>query len=166
MPATVASTLDIMSHSPDHTRQVGRRLARWLQAGDVILLSGRLGSGKTHLAQGIGAGLGIEESIRSPTFTLINEYDSGRLPFYHVDLYRLHGEREAATIGLEEFFQAGDGVVVVEWPEQAAALLPSEALSVSLSHVADNQRAIVLSARGDRYQALLRALATGVGGDG
>ncbi|HBY99573.1 MAG: tRNA (adenosine(37)-N6)-threonylcarbamoyltransferase complex ATPase subunit type 1 TsaE [Ardenticatenaceae bacterium] len=155
MAVITGNTLDFFSHSPQQTRRIGQRLSRLLRPGDVVLLSGPLGSGKTHLAQGIGAGLGIETPIRSPTFTLINEYHEGCIPLYHVDLYRLHGDAEVATIGLEEPFEADDGVIVVEWPEHAPGWMPLEALFVTMRHVDVTKRGIAISASGERYERLL-----------
>jgi tRNA threonylcarbamoyladenosine biosynthesis protein TsaE len=157
MVVLTGNTLDFFSHSARQTERIGQRLGQYLQPGDVVLLSGPLGSGKTQLAKGIGLGLEISEPIRSPTFTLINEYHSGRLPLYHVDLYRLDGEAEVATIGLEEILEAEDGVVVIEWPENAPEALPAEALHVRLRHVSQNKRGITMWAQGDRFEALLRA---------
>lgn len=156
MTVITGNTVDFFSYSPQQTRRIGQRLGQLLQPGDVVLISGPLGSGKTHLAQGIGLGLGIETPIRSPTFTLINEYHEGRLPLYHVDLYRLDGDAEVATIGLEDLFEAADGVIVVEWPEHAPGWMPPEALFVTMRHVDENKRGITISAQGEHYEALLR----------
>lgn len=150
------NTLDFFTHSPQQTRCIGQRLSHLLQPGDVVLLSGPLGAGKTQLAQGIGSGLGVTTPIRSPTFTLINEYDEGRIPFYHVDLYRLDGDAEVATIGLEELFEADDGVIVIEWPEHAPGWMPREAIHVTLRHVDETKRGIAISAQGARYEQILR----------
>jgi len=124
-----------------------------LEAGDVILLEGGLGAGKTVLAQGIAQGLGVEDPVTSPTFTLIHEY-AGRLPLYHVDLYRLAGDADAAAIGLEEYIY-GDGVTVVEWPDRAGGLLPDDHLTVLLSPIAETKRALRLTPLGQRYTRLV-----------
>src|SRR4051794_25057361 len=99
--------LDVISHSADQTRRLGARLAEWLAPGDVLLLRGDLGAGKTVFAQGVAAGLGIDEPVTSPTFTLIHEHH-GRVPLYHVDLYRIGGDVEAGDLGLEDYLY-GDG---------------------------------------------------------
>lgn len=113
------------THAPDETRQLGKKLGKLLQPGDVVLLAGQLGAGKTHFAQGIAAGLGISDSVTSPTFTLIAEYD-GRVPFTHMDLYRLYEDPIAADpllapgvleqIAFDDYFD-GTQVVLIEWPE-------------------------------------------------
>lgn len=156
MPVIRGNTLDFFSHSPEQTRRLGERLAQLLQPGDVVLLSGPMGSGKTHLAQGIGAGLGIVAHVRSPTFTLINEYHDGQIPLYHIDLYRLSGDRDLASIGLDELFAQNDGVIVIEWPEQGGDWLPAEALRVAMRHVNESKRGLTIDASGERYAALLR----------
>lgn len=149
---THSESLDFISHSAAQTHRLGKRLGELLQAGDVLLLEGNLGAGKTVFAQGVAEGLGITDPVTSPTFTLIHEYE-GRLALYHVDLYRLAGGADAAAIGLEDYLW-GEGVTLVEWPDRADALLPPEYLSVSLRPVApqtDTKRAIRLVATGPRY---------------
>ncbi|MCS6889358.1 MAG: tRNA (adenosine(37)-N6)-threonylcarbamoyltransferase complex ATPase subunit type 1 TsaE [Chloroflexus sp.] len=150
--------LDFISHSQAQTERIGMRLGQLLRAGDLVLLSGPLGAGKTHLIKGIARGLGYDGPVTSPTFVLINEYHAddahGRLPIYHVDLYRVSGVTELATIGLEEIWLA-DGVCLVEWPERAAAALPPENLQIALSYVSETKRRLRLMPRGARYQALL-----------
>ncbi len=151
------NTLDFFSHSPEQTRRLGARLGQLLQPGDLILISGPLGAGKTLFVQGIAEGLGVREHVRSPTFTLVNEYHSGRIPLYHVDLYRLNGHADLATVGVEEYLERADGVVVVEWPERAPAWFPLAALHVRLEHVDDQKRRVVMEGKGERYKALVRA---------
>ena len=146
-----------MSHSREETTALGAALGRRLQAGDVVVLRGTLGAGKTVLAQGVGRGLGVREPIISPTFTLLREYTSGRLPLYHVDAYRLAGPAEAHTFGLDEYLY-GDGVTVVEWGERVEPLLPAERLEVELAYGARGERQITLTGRGAHYAALLGEL--------
>lgn len=153
-------TLDFISHSTTQTQRVGSRLGEMLQAGDVILLEGPLGAGKTMLTQGIAQGLGVNEYVTSPSFTLINEYqprDSGaRLPLYHIDLYRLGDvANEAISMGTEEYLY-GDGVCVVEWAERAAEIMPPEHLLIRLSFVSDTKRAVYMLPHGQRYIDLVR----------
>ena len=150
-------SITIESHSPEETRALGARLGALLRAGDSVLLRGTLGAGKTQLAQGIARGLGVGGVVRSPTFTLINEYDDGRLPLYHMDLYRLEGEGELASIGLDDYVGA-DGVLLVEWPERAAGHFPADALRVTLDPRGPGERAITLEAGGPRAATLLDAL--------
>ena len=116
----------ITSHSPEETLAVGRRLAATLRAGDVLALAGDLGAGKTQLVTGIAAGLGVPQDVTSPTFTLIHEYAGGKFPLYHIDFYRLDSAQEALNIGLDEYL-AGDGVVVIEWADKFAQLIPADA---------------------------------------
>ena len=145
--------IDFISHGAAQTQRVGARLGELLQPGDVLLLEGDLGAGKTVLAQGIAQGLGIDDPVTSPTFTLIHEYE-GRLPLYHVDLYRLAGAGDAAAIGLEEYIY-GEGVTVIEWPDRAGRLLPADHLSIALRSIADTKRALRFSPIGARYDALV-----------
>ena len=150
----------LMSRSAAQTRRLGERIGRQLAAGDVVLLQGELGTGKTVLAQGIGRGLEVATPIKSSSFVLVNEYP-GRLRLYHADLYRLEDPREVVDLALEE--TAADGVLVVEWPERAWAELPSERLLVRLLYgTGPGERTVELIAEGARYEALLRRLRVGV----
>lgn len=150
--------LDFISHSPAQTERIGARLGQLLCAGDLILLSGPLGAGKTQLIKGIARGLGYDGPVTSPTFVLINEYRADAahqwVPIYHVDLYRLDGVRELSTIGLDELLMT-EGVCLIEWPERAAMALPSEHLQIVLSYVSETKRQVRLMPRGQRYRDLL-----------
>lgn len=108
----------IVSNSPDETLRLGEQWGREAKAGWVIGLTGDLGAGKTQLVKGIARGLGIASRILSPTFTLVHEYREGRLPLYHLDLYRLDNPQDICAAGLEEYFGQTDGVTVVEWAER------------------------------------------------
>jgi tRNA threonylcarbamoyladenosine biosynthesis protein TsaE len=155
--------LERVSRSPQETRRLGALLGEVLGPGDVVALEGDLGAGKTVFAQGMGSGLGVPDEITSPTFTLIHEY-LGRAPFYHVDLYRLSGEREAGVIGLEEYL-GGDGVAAVEWSGRAPGLLPRDHLLVQLAPGAGaHQRRLRFGATGPRSAATLRAFAARLAG--
>lgn len=112
------------------TQALAARLAARLRPGDVVALIGDLGAGKTCFAQGLGRALGVEGPMGSPTFTLINEYN-GRMPFHHVDLYRLSGSAEALDLGLDELLD-GHGVTAIEWPERAPEAIPARAWTVRL----------------------------------
>ncbi|MEX2236769.1 MAG: tRNA (adenosine(37)-N6)-threonylcarbamoyltransferase complex ATPase subunit type 1 TsaE [Dehalococcoidia bacterium] len=142
----------VESGSPDTTFALGEALGRRLAGGDVILLSGELGSGKTRLAQGIAAGLGVSEPVKSSSFILLAEYQ-GRVRLYHADLYRLTSREEVADLALEEY--ARDGVLVVEWPERAAEELPAEHLRLDFEHAGETKRRIAFSAHGRRPRTLL-----------
>ncbi len=155
MSVAVREDLDIVSHSPEQTRRLGAHLGKLLLSGDVVLLEGEFGSGKTTFTQGIARGLGVDERyVNSPTFMLINEYRGGRIPLYHIDLYRLHGIEQIATLGLEDYL-AGHGVAVFEWPEEAAPWLPDEKLVVRFTYLSDTKRTIRFYAHGDRYRTLV-----------
>ena len=115
------------------TEEFGRSLAEKLEAGDVLALIGDLGTGKTTLTKSIAKGLGIGEMITSPTFTIVSEYFSGRLPLFHFDVYRLSGEDEAFEAGLEEYFDRG-GICVIEWADIIEGLLPDKTKYIFLEY--------------------------------
>ncbi|OAT79960.1 tRNA (adenosine(37)-N6)-threonylcarbamoyltransferase complex ATPase subunit type 1 TsaE [Desulfotomaculum copahuensis] len=144
--------------SPARTEEIGRLLGELLAPGDLICLSGELGAGKTVLARGVARGLGVAGPVTSPTFTLINEYD-GRLPFYHLDVYRLGGEEEMADLGYEEYFY-GSGVTLVEWAERVAGVLPGERLEIMIQGNFNDpdKREITFLPRGGRYRRLVEEL--------
>lgn len=155
MPVITGNTLDFFSHSAEQTRRLGWRLGRLVEPGDIVLLRGPLGAGKTQFAQGIARGLGVEQVVRSPTYTLVSVYDGDRMRLYHVDLYRVEGDADIATVGVEEYVAYEDGVVVVEWPDRAREWLPAEALTVELQHVDETKRRMIITATGERYEDLL-----------
>ena len=150
-------TLKVTTESPEETRHLGTGLAKALKGGEVILLCGRLGAGKTCLTQGIAWGLGIQEYVRSPTFVLISEYQ-GRLTLYHMDLYRLDDVMEIEELGLDDYIYR-DGVSVIEWAEKALSLLPQESLLVNIEFAGADRRVFTLEARGKRHKAILDQLA-------
>lgn len=115
--------------SPEETYELGKRIGQALQSGQIICLDGDLGVGKTIFTQGVAAGLGITESVNSPTFTIVQVYDEGRLPLYHFDVYRIGDPEEMYEIGYEEYF-FGDGVCLVEWSTLIEELIPQEAAKV------------------------------------
>ena len=119
----------LQSSSADSTREIGREIGSRARKGDVVLLTGDLGAGKTTLAQGILHGLGSNEFARSPTFVLVNEYNA-RLPLYHMDLYRLDSFEDVEGLGLDDYL-FGDGLCVVEWADKAEDYFPVDHLSVS-----------------------------------
>jgi len=168
MPSRV-TMLDLISHSPEQTRRIGIHLGKLAQPGDVFLLRGSLGSGKTTLAQGIARGLDVQEAVRSPTFVLASEHH-GHLPdgspvrLYHIDLYRLEEPGELATFGLMDYLDDPAGVVVVEWPERAGFEVLEQYLVIELEFLADTKRRLVFYPTGERYQRLVESLRAEVAG--
>jgi tRNA threonylcarbamoyladenosine biosynthesis protein TsaE len=163
----------MIAHSPEQTRAIAALLGRRLSGGDLVLLRGGLGTGKTTFIQGLARGLGVRDPVTSPTFTLVMEHsvdehaDSPTPRFYHIDLYRLeHGASEALAFGLDEYLLDEDAVTAIEWPEHAAEALPAEFLLVELRPLADTKRRLVLSPHGARYRTLIDALRAEVGGHG
>ena len=124
--------MEIDTFSPEETHAAGRRVAQELEPGAVICLVGDLGAGKTVFAQGIADGLGIDELVCSPTFTLIQEYGGGRLMLYHFDVYRIDGPWDMDDLGYEEYFY-GDGVCLVEWGSLIEELLPENTIYVNIT---------------------------------
>ena len=131
-----------VTRSPSETVELGKTLGHCLVRGDVVALYGELGSGKTTLTKGLAAGLGArgQERVRSPTFVLLNLY-KGRLPIYHIDLYRVQSLERLHDIGYEEY-AFGDGVVVIEWAEKAEQVLPEKAIRVRLKTLGQSSREI------------------------
>lgn len=123
----------LILNSEEDTRNLGHEIADALEPGDVVALIGDLGTGKTALTKYIAEGLGITEEINSPTFTIVKEYRSGRLPLYHFDVYRLGSGEELLDIGAEEMLE-GDGVCVIEWADIVADVLPDDAFAVCLEY--------------------------------
>ena len=135
------------SASVSDTIELGEKIGNILSAGDVVLLTGDLGAGKTHIAKGIGKALGVTKIINSPTFTIVKEYH-GKIPFYHLDLYRLDGLNN--DFDLEEYIES-EGVCVIEWPHQIDEIIPNEYLNIKLTRINDNERKIEIEGIG-RYQ--------------
>ncbi len=139
------------------TIAIGRRLGRLLTPGDVICLTGELGAGKTCLVKGIADGLGIKETrITSPTFIIVNEY-SGRIPLYHIDLYRIGIIEDLRDIGIEEIM-FGNGVTAIEWAERIMDKLPDERLDITMTWVDDKTRTININAFGHHHREILNKL--------
>ena len=157
--------LRLRGATAEETTEIGRKIGEWLRAGDVVLLSGPLGAGKTTLAQGIAAGVGVADYVTSPSFTLVNEYRARRPrahpTFYHLDLYRISGADEALDFGLEEYV-GGEGIAVVEWAERAADAMPADHLLVRLEivDVESGERLIEVCPRGASPRARLASLRT------
>ena len=173
------------TESPLQTLRIGKSLGNLLMPGDVIALVGELGSGKTQLIKGVAAGAGVDKgiSISSPSFTLINEYSGkwersrnrtgidsaelhpigrarltrSRIPFYHLDLFRLKTEKEAEGLGLEEYFDRG-GIMVVEWADRIPSFLPEEMLRIQVIYTGRNSRSIEIIGKGRRYKDIVKKL--------
>lgn len=147
---------ELISRSPEQTQKFGVCIGELALAGDVFLLTGNLGTGKTCLTQGIARGLNIKENALSPSFIIVREHQ-GRLPLYHIDLYRLDRIEEIAELGLDEYL-CGNGVCVVEWAEKGYSILPAEHLLIQISYLSDNERIFQLKPRGQRYLEITRQL--------
>ena len=155
------------SDSPASTRSLGAALARHLQAGDVVLLSGELGSGKTVLVQGIAAGLGVVEWATSPTFALLHEHQGSQLRLLHADAWRLSSPAEAVDLALAEEVDDGASVLVVEWGELAVAAVPGDHLRIVIEPgPADDDRTLQLFPAGPTWEARRDGLLAGPIGDG
>ncbi|TCI20488.1 tRNA (adenosine(37)-N6)-threonylcarbamoyltransferase complex ATPase subunit type 1 TsaE [Exiguobacterium sp. SL-9] len=142
----------LITHSAAETQAVAEKLATLVQAGTVITLNGDLGAGKTTFTQGIGKGLGVTRNVNSPTFTIMKQYQ-GRLPLYHMDVYRL--EDTGDDIGLEEYIN-GDGVAIVEWSNLIESSLPTERLAITIERIGDEERQLTFAPVGDMYDALVK----------
>ena len=151
--------MHLVTESPQETQQFGMQLGQLAGPGDVLLLVGGLGAGKTCLTQGIAWGLGIEGYATSPSFVVINEYQ-GRLTLYHIDLYRLDSVEEVADLGLDDYLYGG-GVCVVEWADKAWPVLPKDNLTIEMSFVSEYSRDIELRPNGGRYAGMVSRLRIG-----
>lgn len=152
--ASSAGSLDLVLSSRAETESLGQAIGRGVKGGEVLALIGELGAGKTALVRGIAAGLGVPPvSVSSPTFVMIHEY-RGRLPLIHVDLYRLHTNAEAESIGMQDYF-TGQAIIVIEWADRFPTLLPEDRLEVRLTHRSLATRKAQLTAHGPQSLALL-----------
>lgn len=147
----------IKSGSAQETQHLGTQLGALVQPGDVIALQGDLGAGKTNFVQGLARGLGVRENVNSPTFILANEYNTGRLPLYHIDAYRVENATEALGFGLDDYLN-GDGVTVIEWAERVRAALPHDVLWIELRYESENERLLDVTATGARAETLADGL--------
>jgi len=150
------SCLELISHSPEQTQKFGAGIGELCLPGDVFLLVGSLGAGKTCLTQGITWGLGIKEYAASPSFVVVREL-YGRLPLYHTDLYRLDRIEEIVDLGLDDYLY-GNGVCVVEWAEKGLSALPVEYLLIQIGYLSDDERKLQLKPSGKRYREILAQL--------
>ncbi len=143
-------TIDITRHitsSPEETEALGALVAKVLVMGDRVGLIGELGAGKTRFVRGVAHGLGAKGLVKSPSFTLVNVYEGGRIPLYHIDLYRLGSVDELYGAGLEEYIY-GDGVSVIEWADSMPALIDGCTVVIRLSSLGDERRSIEIERRG------------------
>ena len=136
-----------VTNSASETRALGERLAAGLRPGDTVILEGELGAGKSELARGIARGLGVTETVTSPSFTILNVYESGRCPLYHFDWYRLESAEELYELGMDEYL-GGDGIAVVEWPWVVEEVIPARRLRVIIRALDENTRDIELVPEG------------------
>ena len=141
----------IETNSPVETYNLGLKIGLKIKPGDIIGISGELGSGKTVLIQGIARSLEIFDYVTSPTFTIINEY-RGLFPFYHIDLYRLDDLSQIGDLGIEEYFHK-EGIVLIEWADKLGNILPARAITIKIEYQGGNKRKICLSSE---FQALLK----------
>ena len=149
--------MKIKLNSLRETEQFGEKLGKVLKKGDILCLNGDLGAGKTTLTKSIGLGLGVEEYITSPTFSLINEY-RGNLPVYHFDVYRLENVDELDDLGFDEYF-FGEGVCIIEWAEKIENMLPKEIIVLSIEKgQAIDKRIVSITGKGKRYKEVLEEM--------
>ncbi|MDR0561116.1 MAG: tRNA (adenosine(37)-N6)-threonylcarbamoyltransferase complex ATPase subunit type 1 TsaE [Spirochaetaceae bacterium] len=146
------SRFNIVAASPEETAGAGEKLAERLHAGSVVALRGGLGAGKTCFAKGVARGLGVQEEVTSPTYTIVSEYE-GRLPLYHIDAYRLQGDADFSNIGGEELL-FGAGVSIIEWSERLPQSIPEDAVVVEINLLEDGRRAIQIQGIGNEYSCL------------
>jgi tRNA threonylcarbamoyladenosine biosynthesis protein TsaE len=146
--------VELMTHSAEETMAKSEALGKLMRGGEVLLLEGDLGAGKTTFTKGLAKGLEIKRNVNSPTFTIIKEYQ-GRLPLYHMDVYRLADSEE--DLGFDDYFE-GEGVTVVEWAHLIEEFLPNERLEIYIYHHGDDERKLVLTPKGERYEAICKEL--------
>ncbi len=145
--------MDFIVDSIEKTMEIGRQLGEKCNAGDIFCLIGDLGTGKTHFTKGLAEGLGVTDYITSPTFTIVNEYESGRLKLYHFDVYRVNDPDEIYAIGFDEYIFS-DGVSIIEWANYIEELIPEEYIKVTLEKLPEKGeefRKIIIESYGKRY---------------
>lgn len=145
---------ELHTSSPEETMKLAERLGQHLEPSSIITLEGDLGAGKTHFTKGLAKGLEVKRTVNSPTFTIIKEY-KGRLPLYHMDVYRVCEADE--DLGFEEYFY-GEGVTVIEWASLIKDQLPNEYLSIEIFHLGGDKREIRLTPYGEKYSLLCKEL--------
>lgn len=143
----MAEILSVKTSNAQETMAVGEKLAKTVGKGVVFTLVGDLGAGKTHFVKGFAKGIGSDDLVTSPTFTLLNVYEGGRMPVYHFDMYRLSSKEEAQELGFHEYFdlKSLDGVVLVEWPSQVEGLIDCSYIEIKIEKLGDFERKITIS---------------------
>jgi tRNA threonylcarbamoyladenosine biosynthesis protein TsaE len=150
------NTLKFITHSAEQTQKVGVSIGKLAEPGDLFLLIGDLGAGKTCLTQGIAYGLDIQEYTLSPSFVIMRELH-GRLPMYHMDFYRLENIAEISDLGLDDYL-FGKGVCVIEWANRGLTVLPEDHLLIGIDYLSENERSFVIEPRGERYIRMVKQL--------
>jgi len=155
------SEIQIITNSPQETFALARRIGNKLKEGDILALTGDLGSGKTCFTGGLARGLGVDENyhITSPTFTLINEYPA-KIYLYHFDVYRLNDTSDFENLGYDEYF-SGKGVVVIEWAAKILQLIPKTAILINFEYVDENKRKITLKGKTERISEFCKEMKNG-----
>lgn len=145
--------MEFIVNTLEDTMSIGKQIGKLAGKGDIICLTGDLGTGKTHMSKGIAEGLGIDEHITSPTFNIVNEYHSGRLTLYHFDVYRVNDPDEIYAIGFDEYI-FGEGVSLIEWANYIEELIPNEYLYINIKKMpekGENFRKITIESYGSKY---------------
>jgi tRNA threonylcarbamoyladenosine biosynthesis protein TsaE len=150
------NNLKLITHNAEETQQFGVSIGKLAEPGDIFLLIGELGAGKTCLTQGIAYGLDIQEYTLSPSFVIMRELH-GRLPLYHMDFYRLENIAEISDLGLDDYL-FGQGVCVIEWANRGLTVLPEDHLLIKIDYLADNERNFIIEPKGERYIRLVKQL--------
>jgi tRNA threonylcarbamoyladenosine biosynthesis protein TsaE len=146
-----------ISNSPKDTEKLGYKLGKALKSGDILCLLGDLGAGKTALTKAIAKGLGIDDYVTSPTFTIINEYN-GRLPLYHFDVYRLMSIDELYDLGYEEYFYS-NGITIIEWADKIEEILPEDTINIHINRTLNqNEREFIFTGKGKRFNQIIKEL--------
>ena len=142
--------MQFLSHSTQETEAIGEELAQKLRGGDVLAFTGSLGMGKTAFTRGLARGLGCRGRVTSPTFTIVNEYEGGRLPLFHFDMYRLEGADALFDIGWEDYLDRG-GVCAVEWSERVSDALPDDTIYVDIARGEEDENMRTITVTGGRF---------------
>jgi tRNA threonylcarbamoyladenosine biosynthesis protein TsaE len=146
---------ELLVSSLEETERLARTIASLLQPGDVLTLEGDLGAGKTTFTKGLAKGLGIQRTVNSPTFTILKQYEDGRIPLNHMDVYRLAGQEE--DLGWDELFY-GESVTIIEWAHLIQDELPKERLDIRIKRLSDTERMFSMLPKGERYEKLCKEI--------